>query len=121
MQTIKISTANDIEKIKAFILAKAKGAFLVEPEILYHFLKTTYHFAKENNVKLIFKQPNDLTISILSTSGMMTGCGAGYMLAGVLGAIIGAGIGTIIGYSLAHLSISADFIKYENKFLITMN
>jgi len=121
MKVINILEKSDLKKIVAFLIAKAKGQFLVDKALLVDLLIETYKFAKKSNMKVIFCQPNKLTMSVLTASGLLTGAGLGFAIAGIPGALIGTGLGTVLGYCLSHIKIHADFIFHDDKYLITLN
>ena len=121
MKVINILEKDDLKKIVAFLIAKAKGQFLVDKALLVDLLVETYKFAKKSNMKVMFYQPNKLTMSVLTASGLLTGAGLGFTVAGIPGAFIGAGLGTVLGYCVSHIKIQADFILSEDKYLVSLN
>ena len=121
MKTINILEKSDLKKILAFLIAQAKGQFLVDKALLVDLLVETYNFAKKSNMKVMFCQPNKLTISVLTASGLLTGAGLGFTFAGIPGALIGTGLGTVFGYCVSHIKIHADFILSDNKYLVSLN
>ncbi|MFT0695891.1 glycine zipper domain-containing protein [Acinetobacter nematophilus] len=121
MKVINVLEKSDLKKIMAFLIAKAKGQFLVDKTLLVDLLVEIYKFAKKSNLKVIFCQPNNLTMSVLTASGLLTGAGLGFTIGGMPGALIGTGIGAVLGYWVSHIKIHADFILHENKYLIKLN
>ena len=121
MKTINILEKSDLKKFLAFLIGKAKGQFLVDKALLVDLLVETYNFAKKSNMKVMFCQPNKLTISVLTASGLLTGAGLGFAIAGIPGAFIGTGLGTVLGYCVSHIKIQADFILSNDKYLVSLN
>ena len=121
MKFINILEKDDLKKIVAFLVAKAKGQFLVDKALLVDLLVETYIFAKKSNMKVMFCQPNQLTMSVLTASGLVIGAGFGFAIAGIPGALIGTGLGTVLGYCVSHIKIHADFILSDDKYLVSLN
>lgn len=121
MKGINILEKADLKKFLAFLMGKAKGQFLVDKALLVDLLVETYKFAKKSDIKVVFYQPNKLTISMLTASGLLTGAGFGFAIAGIPGALIGTGLATVIGYCVSHIKIQADFILSDDKYLVSLN
>lgn len=121
MKTINILEKSDLKKFLAFLIGKAKGQFLVDKALLVNLLIETYKFAKKSNMKVLFCQPNKLTMSVLTVSGVLTGAGLGFAIAGIPGSFIGTGLGAVLGYCVSHIKIQADFILSNDKYLVSLN
>lgn len=102
---ITINTEEAIAKLIAFIKAKAKARFNIDPELMDEILLILWRLAKESGITIQIIDPNGNRIALLGASGAIIGASIGYAIGSIPGAIVGAVAGGVVGCTMAHVTL----------------
>ncbi|GGE43280.1 hypothetical protein GCM10007421_16850 [Halopseudomonas oceani] len=112
--TIEIKSSDAIQKILAFIAARAKGQFLIDEELMEGVYDALRQFAAENRVRVTVVTPDAAKLQFCVCVGATAGGLAGLLsIGGGYGVLAGAAIGGLAGMTVAHFDLT--FVRREDE------
>ena len=105
---IIIDNQEAITKLIAFIVAKAKARFNIDPEVMEEIMFTLWRYAKDNGITIQIIDPSNKRIAYLGGGGVVVGAAIGYAVGSIPGAVVGSVVGGLAGCALAHITLKME-------------